>query len=140
MNLSCEHHFHGGIMVTTESLFQNINDFLAERKESSPGGGWAPVTQKEMEAMYDIINGLIELKYEYDADHDLPMTVRLLDRTMFKSSFYDPMFQDHAFDGYTEADIAKLNLSRAVMNVGIAADEVKLATRVLDMHITGNKK
>jgi hypothetical protein len=125
-------------MATTVDLFQNINDFLAERKESSPGGGWAPVTQKEIEAMYDIINALIELKYEYDADHDLPVTVRLLDRTMFKSSFYDPMFQDKAFDGYTEADVAKLNLGRAVMNVGIAADEVKLATRLLDMHNTGN--
>jgi len=127
-------------MATTVDLFQNINNFLAERKESSPGGGWAPVTQKEIEAMYDIINALIELKYEYDADHDLPMTVRLLDRTMFKSSFYDPMFQDKAFDGYTEADVAKLNLGRAVMNVGIAADEVKLATRLLDTYNTGNKK
>jgi hypothetical protein len=127
-------------MATTVDLFQDINNFLAERKESSPGGGWAPVTQIELEQLRGILDTLIELKYEHDADHDLPLRVTITNRTMFKMGPYSPIYHNKPYHPYTEAQIASLNLTRAISNMSIAAGEVKLAKDMLDMYNTGNPK
>jgi hypothetical protein len=126
--------------MSTAALFQNINEFLAERKESSPGGGWAPVTQDELQELNAIIHDLIELKYEYDADHDLPVTWGLTDRTMFKTDGYSSLYHNKAIGDLTEQQIAQFNLDRAIGNMSQAAEEVKLAKRLFDMYNTESRK
>lgn len=114
-------------MVLTDkdtALLTKLSAFLAERKQS--GDGWAPVAPEEVEALYEIVEELITLKYGKDADGDLPVRVKLVDRTR-----YDP---DHFFaipnsmrfktsDEYLDA------LDLAAGNAKMAVDKLDILTR-----------
>lgn len=108
-----------------ENLLAKIETYLAERKESN-GGGWAPVETNEVDVLEDIVHDLILLKYGKDADGDLPVRVKLIDRTR-----YDP---DHFFaipsttrfktsDEYIDA------LDLAAGNAKMAMDKVDILVR-----------
>ena len=70
--------------ASKKKLFEKIDEFLAVRKESSQGGGWAPVGPNEVEELYEIFKTIVDLKYETDADGDTPIDIDVLDRTRFE--------------------------------------------------------
>ncbi len=69
-------------MGKKDTLLRRIDTFLAERSKAS--SGYAPVGEGDIDALHDIVNRLLELKYEGDMDGDLPVTVILADRTQFE--------------------------------------------------------
>jgi len=97
-----------------EAVPQNIKDFLKERRESD-GGGWAPVTEEDMDLLHAVIYSLIEAKWGADADGDRPMQYQLIDRTKYWPSHYFPIPYGHKTGKREEEfDNAMTNLSMAM--------------------------
>lgn len=61
-------------------LLALINRFLDLRREASPGGGWAAVTDEDMAALSYILIEMRRLKCEPDADYDRPIEWHLTNR------------------------------------------------------------
>ena len=55
------------------ALMDELCLFLKDRRESPPGGGYAPVTDGDMAGLGRIIELLISLKWDEDADGDPPV-------------------------------------------------------------------
>lgn len=68
-------------------LNKDIELFLSERRESEQGG-FSLVTDKDRDIFGDIINKLIMLKWESDADNDFPIEFKMIDRTRFQRMHY----------------------------------------------------
>jgi hypothetical protein len=91
-------------MSKKDTLFKRIDAFLAEKKKSN--GGYAPVTDQEMQQLRDIFDRLVALKYEQDPDGDLPVDAILVDRTRFEKPLYLPIRHTHkAVDGMSELEL-----------------------------------
>ncbi|KWT98056.1 MULTISPECIES: hypothetical protein [unclassified Variovorax] len=91
-------------MTTKATLLRRIDAFLKTKKKSD--GGFAPVDPKEMEDLYAIVRGLIEVKYEEDPDGDVPVEVILTDRTRFERPLHFPVQYAHKpVDGKSEFDL-----------------------------------
>lgn len=59
-----------------------VGEFLETRSRS--GGGFAPVGESDIQSLSDIIEHILEIKYERDPDGDLPVELTLVDRTRCK--------------------------------------------------------
>ena len=81
-------------------LLNQIEKFLSERKKSA--GGWAPVSNDEIKQLYNIINLLIEEKYEEDVDGDLPVEVEVINRHLYQRMDFRPVPYRHKIE--TEDD------------------------------------
>lgn len=75
-------------------LLRLIADFLTEYRESD-NGGWAPVTEDDLDRFYDIICELIALKWSEDCDGDRPIEVDVTDRTRYHRLHYTPVPYTH---------------------------------------------
>lgn len=60
------------------ALNAKMNEFFESTGESD--GGWAKVEKDDLSSLYDIIVDIVALKYETDADGDLPINIALCDR------------------------------------------------------------
>jgi len=61
---------------SVRELFSKIEDFLAVYRKSSSGlGGFAEITEEDVDQLYDIIGDLIKLKCEADPDGNYPIEV-----------------------------------------------------------------
>lgn len=98
-------------------VYVNIEKFLKERRESN-GGGWAPVTDEDMELFHAVLYSLIEAKWGADADGDRPMEYKLIDRTQYRPLHYFPIPYGHK-DGKREEEFDNTitNLSMAMESV-----------------------
>lgn len=65
-------------------LVKMIDSFL-EKRGFSKDGGWAEVESDDICGLIDIVYLLLELKYECDADGDLPVNFQLINRTEYLS-------------------------------------------------------
>lgn len=63
-------------------LENKINKFLKEKRKSD--SGYAPVEKNDISDLNDIINLLLESKFELDCDGDLPVNWEVLDRTKYE--------------------------------------------------------
>ncbi len=113
-------------------LHQKIEDFIAEKRESD--GGYAPVIERDMELLEEIIEGLVEAKFERDPDGDLPVEWNLINRHTHLRMHYRPLRYDHKIEGWGEKDPmsreervkASLELHHAVtLNFNIATTELE---------------
>ena len=102
-----------------------IKTFLKERRESN-GGGWAPVTDEDMEQFHEVIYALIEAKWGADADGDRPMEYKLIDRTRYKSLHYFPIPYGHK-DGKREEEF-----DNAITNLSMAMESVRTTEVVFE--------
>lgn len=103
-------------MTRKEKLLGLIESFLAVRKKGM-GGSWPDVTEDEMNELWDILNHIILLKYEKDADGDLPVVYELVDRTKYHRLDYVPIpytYRDKSEEKYHNA------LERTSINVSMA--------------------
>lgn len=116
-------------MAIPVKLIQRIDAFLAVRKKSD--GGFAPVTETEMEELDEIVGGLIAAKYEKDPDGDLPVRYKLLDRTRYDPDHYVPVastVRAKDWQEYIEP------LADAMTNVRIATDRADILMRCMREH------
>ncbi len=111
-------------------LKARINGFLEPRSESD-GGGWAPVSEDDIENLYDIAERLEELKYGADADGDRPIQYNFVDRTKYYSSSYRHIpYIVHPSEG---GDNLEDVLNHALTNLSIAMEAVRIPSDLLRM-------
>lgn len=72
-----------------KALLQKIGSFLADRRKSR--GGWAEITDRDVEILQEIIQELIEAKCEPDPDGGLPIDFILVNRFTHERIRYEPI-------------------------------------------------
>lgn len=91
----------------------NIEQFLKERRHST--GGWAPVTDEDMDQLHTVIHTLIAAKWGADPDGDRPINYILIDRTKYRPMHFVPLpYGRKAGKREEEFDSAMRNLSMAM--------------------------
>jgi len=70
------------------SLDALIEQFLVNHRECSAGGGWAQITDADLDQLHKIIWKLIELKCDRDADGDLPIQFKIVNRRTHENLAY----------------------------------------------------
>lgn len=123
-----------------KALQTRIEKFLAVKSESSPGGGWAPVTNREMNQLYAILMDIVAAKYERDADGDLPIEATLVNRCETYGLHYAPLEYLHCGDEAPSLKEINEVLRTARMNLGMAQDDVESTLKQLDWYVRNNDK
>jgi hypothetical protein len=106
-------------------LFDTLGTFLDEFRESSEGGGWAEVTDDDMQELRSIFNEIIALKVGLDADRDQTIEFALCNRRKGRMTPLDQPYPPHFERGrvgdpeYT-AEAAMTWLYEAQRNLGYA--------------------
>ncbi len=105
-------------------VYVNIEKFLKERREST--GGWAPVTDEDMELFHEVIYSLIEAKWGADPDGDRPVQYKLIDRTKCWPLHFRPVPYGHKRGSREE------EFEAAMTNLSIAMDFVQKTDMVFE--------
>lgn len=114
-----------------------ISDFLLERRESV--GGYAKIKDEDVNALYDIVHLLIELKCEPDADGDFPIEVSLINRLKGWMPYYSPI----PYDGWQISNREEMTKEKAtkireeIMEVVVA--NLKTSVDRLDVQLKINR-
>lgn len=109
--------------LTKEDLLERISRFLDERKDGK--GNYAPVTDQELTKLYNIFYGLLGLKYAEDCDGDLPIQVKIIDKTKYQSLHFFPV--PHLGLGSNLKEVEKYT-SLAYTNLSMAEEQMRLAS------------
>lgn len=104
-------------MKSNLEIIEMVEDFLEERVLST-NDGFAPVDDDDLQLLYNIVNDLIEAKWQGDADGDEPVNVKLIDRNV-----YQPL--NFALVTYRSLS-KKQHLQDITFNVGQAIAEMQL--------------
>lgn len=109
--------------VQKDDFLRKLSRFLEERKDGK--GSWAPVTREEVTEMYNLLYEMLGLKYAEDCDGDLPIQIKIIDRTKFQSLHFFPM--PHL---PLDSNLAQVHeyLGLAQTNLSMAAEQVRIAT------------
>jgi len=106
-----------------------LADFLAEHREGDGGGGWAEITPDDVDKLRGILNLLIELKCDKDADGDYPIEARLINRRVNERlSYWALPYREQGGEVVLFEDmmrIALLNLRRATREMDGVIEENK---------------
>lgn len=114
--------------MTKPRLYSMIDGFLQERRESH-GGGWAQITGDDVKQLSSIIDALVKLKCEKDADGDCPIEWDLTNRRTHQRSHYIQIPYDRKLDDDGEKreltdDEREDRLELLMFNLGLAQDAV----------------
>lgn len=114
---------------TRKQLDAEIDEFLKARRQSSRGGGFAEIEREDVVQLESIINKLVRLKSEVDADGAVTIECGLVDRQRFQRSHYQPVPYPHGFKNKQTDDVKafEAHYSRVLLNLGIAVEAVKTA-------------
>lgn len=114
---------------TRKELDAEIDEFLKARRQSSQGGGYAAIELEDMVQLEGIVNKLIRLKSETDADGAATIEFGLIDRQYFQRSHYAPVPYPHGFKNKGTDDMKAFEAyySRVLLNLSIAMDAAKTA-------------
>jgi len=108
-----------------KKLIKTIENFLEERIESLDGG-WPEVSEKDYKELVEIIDTIIEFKWESDSGGCRPIIPILNDRTRYEMIFYNQIIYDTYFDD--EKQLTKEEFLRRLRslnyNVKIAQDQL----------------
>ena len=119
-----------------QELHDMLEKFLSTQSKSD--GGWAAVSYEDMENLYDIFHKIIEMKYEVDADGDVPVQVKLVDRTKFQKLPYLPL---PLMGGYPKsAEEFQDALRYASSNLSMAQHDLLWVTQNIDEVMNRTKK
>ena len=78
-------------MVKHKKIHEMVDKFLKERRSSESGGGWAAVTDQDIEDLYKLVDMIIDEKCELDGDGDQTIRVRLTNRRKEYMSSFAPV-------------------------------------------------
>ena len=110
-------------------LLKRLEAFLAVKSRSQ--GGYAPVGEEDIQALGEILGGIIEAKYEKDLDGDVPVRFNLVDRTRFwNNSFFNIPYTREGDAPDIKALMEVVRVSEA--NLGMAQDGMKQSLRNLE--------
>lgn len=107
--------------MNIRDVMKKVAKFAEERRESD--GGWAPVTEDDMDQLRYIIDALLLLKFAEAPTVICQSTTFLVDRTKYEPMHYEPLPYK------TEASfVERLNI--AMMNAEIAQDRARQIVRL----------
>lgn len=115
-------------MKERQALVDKIHQFLNVRVESRRGG-WAEVSDKDMDDLESIIDGLIDLKCDLDADGDSTIRFQLINRRKTQSLSYRPLPYYWTMDTAKEMKPAR---ELALYNLNIAMGDFKAVEQQID--------
>lgn len=118
-------------MTIPDKLVKKIESFISTRSQSN--GGYAPVSNKDLQDLSSILHSLIEAKYEEDPDGDLPISYQLTDRTKYQTSPFSPMPHIHRLGD--DANALRSALRSAQTNVNIARDNFDQVMRAIEYRV-----
>jgi hypothetical protein len=103
-----------------------IDQFLANHRHSN--GGWAEITEEDIDGLRSIINALVSRKCDKDPDGDYPIEVKIINRrTTNRLSFYPLPYYWVANTTDYDMDLAE---RFALENIKIACDELQQVIEV----------
>lgn len=111
--------------ATRATLESKIDAFLKERR-CSRGGGWAEVTSEDIENLDEIIELLVDLKSDRDADNDQTIQWSLVNRRVQEGCPFRAAPYSH--------DDIEDHLAAVELNFEIAFDRYQLARRLAKNH------
>lgn len=107
--------------MTRATLNSKIDAFLKERRRSR-GGGWAEVTEEDIQDLDEIIGLLVDLKSDRDADNDQTIQWSLVNRRVQEGCpFTAPPYSHNDIEDH---------LAAVELNFEIAFDRYQLARRL----------
>lgn len=112
-----------------------IADFLAERRKSD--GGFAPVTEQDLNQLCSIMEKLTGMKWGRDADGDLPIDWEIIDRTRFERMHFQPVPYQHKAQNELAANE---HLNAVVLNARIANDELNTTLKLIQLELRSKTK
>lgn len=120
--------------MITRDLSTALKKFLKEPRKSDRGG-YAEVTESDLHDFYDVINALLEAKFERDCDGDLPLNVHWVDRTKFYPSHFIDIPYSHK-DFKLGNEVLKANSKELYLHIiNEAAFNIRQASDVLDTNV-----
>lgn len=132
-----------GTYFVDPTLGKLLDKFLAERRESTDGDGWAQITDEDLGALHDVLECLVEMKCEGDADGDRPIEWDLTNRRTHHRMHYRPVPYSHRLndlEGEEEVD-GKLKLLSAIsMNHRLASEDMNRLLSGLDYTLLEEKR
>lgn len=105
---------------TRKQLDKKIDEFLAERRKSD--GGYPEVTDKDLEQLYDIVQGLADLKAERDCDNDQGIEFLIYSRREHERLHYAAVPYDRNRGEWVSPESFARHLDIVNMNYSIASD------------------
>jgi hypothetical protein len=117
--------------TTKERLLSKISSFL-EVREVNETSSHTPVEDSEIKELYDIFYDIVMQKYDQDCDGDLPVQVRIIDKTKYSSNNFFPV--PHLS---TEASLPEIQeyLRYASTNVSMAQEQIRIGVISLEWAI-----
>jgi hypothetical protein len=112
-----------------KKLLKKIESFLAHRSESEHGG-YAKVAENDVEDLFDIFSEILKLKYGSDADGDIPVEFRIIDRTKYERLQYFAIPYEHK--AKSEDEILR-TLSLLSTNLNMAANAVNCHVKLMEI-------
>jgi hypothetical protein len=130
-------------MTDITAISDRIAAFLANGQTPS-GGGFAPVTEADLEQLHGIFGALIAAKYETDPDGDLPIEFILTDRTRFERPMHLAIPYTHKpYPNLSEMELELLVADRFQALASFATDRasrhLRAATNNLRETATANR-
>lgn len=122
-------------MPDKSHLDELIEEFLEEHRECGNGNGYALITNDDLSVLRDIIYELLERKCDLDADGDLPVQVKLINRRIFEPThFHDIPYHEYWDDDHETATLVSIRERLRLMagNVRTAADRLDTEIQCFD--------
>ena len=98
------------------------------KKKGKSDGGWAEVSDDDIDDLHEIMEELLVLKYEEDADGDLPIEFVITNRNTHESNNFLRTQYTHKLN----PDEKKLELSRRMANVSMANQSLEQIIRSME--------
>lgn len=98
-----------------------VDAFLKEHRKSA--GGYAPVTEKDLEQLQQLFDQLQQHKFERDPDGDFPLRFLVIDRTKYEAFHYAPVPHLEHKDSGVEF-ISKARQRVLSLNLALAAGAI----------------
>jgi hypothetical protein len=115
-------------MEKHKKIHEMIDKFLKDRKMCERGG-YPPVTEKEITALYRLFDAIIQAKFQNDCDGDAPVNVRFVNRTKEHMPCFSPV--PHRDDD--EVSRRRI-LEITSFNLSVAFGAWDTANRILQYH------
>lgn len=109
-------------------LEQKIDKFLSEKRLSH--GGYSEVTKDDMVQLRNIIDDLLEIKWQRDPDGDLPVEFTVMDKTTYRIPDYWPI--RHYRSDNTDKELFE-SLRIAGYNLSLAHGDLEVILSMIRM-------
>jgi len=114
-----------------KELTAKLTKFLSEHCETE-GYGWAPVTHNDIAHLHQLMDAIVDAKWDADCDGDRPINFQIVDRTRFEPMHFTQVPYRHHADGFVNP------LAREAWNAQVleaCMRNMKTATDMFDTEV-----